>query len=86
MVERVDTECGYGCRRNNDIGFSNDGSENVGSDDYGMLKVRTDCKAACDLLIAERLKAMQLALDRGSVMSKIEDIEKIAMHSLSAFM
>ena len=60
--------------------------KNVGLDDYGMLKVHADCKVVCDLLIAKRSKAIQLALDGGSMISKIIEIEKIVNHNLNAFM
>ena len=41
-----------------------------------MLKVRTDCKLVCDFLLAKTLEVSQLALDRGSTISEIEDTEK----------
>ena len=48
--------------------------ENVGLYDYGMMKVHADFRVACDLLISERIKLSQLALDRRSIINKI--IEK----------
>ena len=50
--------------------------KNVGSDDYGMLKMCADCEVVCDLLIIERLNVSQLELDGGSVISKIIETEK----------
>ena len=42
----------------------------------GRLKVHTDFKVVCDFLISERIKASQLELHGGSIISKIVEIEK----------
>ena len=50
--------------------------KNVVANEHGRLKVQTDCKVVCDLLVSERTKSSQLILDGGSAIRKIIEIEK----------
>ena len=50
-------------------------AHNIGKVDAGLLNTHTDCKVEWELLTADRLKASQCALDAGSEISKIIEIE-----------
>ena len=72
----MDTEYGYSCQGYNNIRSSNNNGENVGVNEYGKLKVRTDCKIVSDVLTLDRIKASRLALEGGAIISRIMQIEK----------
>ena len=44
---------------------------NIGANESGKIKVHTDCKIVSDMLISDRIKASQLALDGSGTISKI---------------
>ena len=44
---------------------------NLGATKKGKLKVCTDCKVICDVLMLDRIKSSQFALDGGGIISKI---------------
>ena len=46
-------------------------AQNIGKYDDGLLNMHTDCKVVWEMLTADRLKASQCALDRGSSIRKI---------------
>ena len=47
----------------------------IGTKGRGKLKVFTDCKAMCDVLILDRTKASPFSLDGGGIISKIIQLE-----------
>ena len=51
-------------------------AQSIGKHDEGMLNMCADCKLEWGMLTNDRLKSIQCALDRGSIISKIIEIEK----------
>ena len=51
-------------------------AQNVAQDGAGLLNTCTYCKVVWEMLTVDRLKARQCALDGGSTISKIIEIEK----------
>ena len=49
---------------------------NLGATKKGRLKVHTECKVTCDVLMLDRTKASQFALDGGGMISKIVQLER----------
>ena len=49
---------------------------NLGAKKKGKLKVCTDCKVTCDVLMLDRIKASQFVLDGGGIISKIGQLER----------
>ena len=49
---------------------------NIRNENEGVLKTHMDCKVAWELLTDDMLKDNQFAMDRGSIISKILEIER----------
>ena len=49
---------------------------NIGAKERGKLKVCANCKVMCDVLTLDIIKASQFALDGGSIISKIVQLER----------
>ena len=72
----MNAECDYVFWSINNIRFSDDGGAKHRNRTSELLKACTDYKVVHAFLTAERLKAIQCALDVGSITSKIIEIEK----------